>query len=584
MCSKYKKGLHWIICGDTNDLKLDPILHLSSTLKQVVQNPTRLDPPRLLDPIITTLADFYQLPKCLPPLDADPDTNGKPSDHLMVVMSPISVVNNKPARTKRTFTYRPINEVRLQQMQLWIEKEDWFEVAQESSAHRKMETLQNSLHNKYHEFFPEVTKTIASDDQPFFTSKLEVLKRKKSREFNKHRKSKRWKVMNQNYESELALAKKGYYHKKIRNLTKVQPKYWYRELKKLTSYDQLKSEEVIVEALKDFPMNVQAEMIADKFSAVSQEYDKLSDSDVKVPFFSENEIPVVSVEDVRIALAEMDTNKSNVKDDVPSKILKHFAKQLAYPVADVINSSIQQGCWPDIFKLEIVTPVPKVFPPKTVEDLRNISGLLNFDKIAEKLITKMMIEDMKKKLDPSQYANQKGLSIQHYLVKIIDRILESVDKNSKRESCAVLATLVDWKQAFPRQCPKLGIESFIENGVRPSLIPMLINYFQGRQMKVKWGGELSSARDLNGGGPQGSIFGIWEYLSRSNDNANCLDESERFKFVYDLTFLEVIYLLNVGIASYNLKQHIPSDIPTHNNQLIPAENLKSQNHLNLLNC
>ena len=107
--------MHWIICGDTNDLKLDPILHLSSTLKQVVQNPTRLDPPRLLDPIITTLADFYQLPKCLPPLDADPDTNGKPSDHLMVVMSPISVVNNKPARTKRTFTYRPINEVRLQQ-------------------------------------------------------------------------------------------------------------------------------------------------------------------------------------------------------------------------------------------------------------------------------------------------------------------------------------------------------------------------------------------------------------------------------------------------------------------------------------
>ena len=125
-------------------------------------------------------------------------------------------------------------------------------------------------------------------------------------------------------------------------------------------------------------------------------------------------------------------------------------------------------------------------------------------------------------------------------MKIIDKILQSVDKNSKSESVAVLATLVDWKQAFPRQCPKLGIESFIENGVRPSLIPMLINYFQGRQMKVKWGSELSSVRDLNGGGPQGSTFGIWEYLSQSNDNANCLDESDRFKFVDFFTFLEVI--------------------------------------------
>ena len=43
LCSKYTKGLHWIICGDTNDLKLDPILHLNKNLKQV-QDSTRLDP------------------------------------------------------------------------------------------------------------------------------------------------------------------------------------------------------------------------------------------------------------------------------------------------------------------------------------------------------------------------------------------------------------------------------------------------------------------------------------------------------------------------------------------------------------
>ena len=120
---------------------------------------------------------------------------------------------------------------------------------------------------------------------------------------------------------------------------------------------------------------------------------------------------------------------------------------------------------------------------------------------------------MKSSLDPSQYANQPGLSIQHYLIKFIDKILAALDKNSKGESCAVLATLVDWKQAFPRQCPKLGVESLLLNGVRPALIPVLINYFQGRKMKVKWHGHISKERDLNGGGPQGSSFGIWDYLS-----------------------------------------------------------------------
>ena len=138
---------------------------------------------------------------------------------------------------------------------------------------------------------------------------------------------------------------------------------------------------------------------------------------------------------------------------------------------------------------------------------------------------------MKDKLDPSQYANQPGLSIQHYLVKFIDRILESLDKTSKKESCAILATLVDWKQAFPRQCPKLGVEAFIRNGVRPSLIPLLISYFQGRKMKVKWHGRLSSSRDLNGGGPQGSTFGIWEYLAQSNENCKWISEEDRFKFI-----------------------------------------------------
>ena len=47
---------------------------------------------------------------------------------------------------------------------------------------------------------------------------------------------------------------------------------------------------------------------------------------------------------------------------------------------------------------------------------------------------------MKKNMDPSQYANQKGLSIQHYLVKMLDKILEAIDKNSKH---AVLATMVE---------------------------------------------------------------------------------------------------------------------------------------------
>ena len=164
-------------------------------------------------------------------------------------------------------------------------------------------------------------------------------------------------------------------------------------------------------------------MIADKFAQVSQEYEKLETEDIKIPYFSENEIPQFSEDEVKTILSQLDANKSIVNGDFPAKFLKTFAGFLAVPMRDLINSSIKQGRWPDICKLEIVTPVPKEQPVKNLDMLRNISGLINLDKVAEKLISKLIISDMKAKLDPSQYANQKGLSIQHYLIKFIDKIL-----------------------------------------------------------------------------------------------------------------------------------------------------------------
>ena len=95
---------------------------------------------------------------------------------------------------------------------------------------------------------------------------------------------------------------------------------------------------------------------------------------------------------------------------------------------------------------------------------------------------------------------------------------------------------------------------------------------------MKWNGSTSSERKLNGGGPQGATFGIWEYLVQSNESANCVDPEYRFKFVDDLTVLEKINLLVLGLASFNCHNKVPTDIPVHN-QIIPREHLKSQEFL-----
>ena len=162
---------------------------------------------------------------------------------------------------------------------------------------------------------------------------------------------------------------------------------------------------------------------------------------------------------------------------------------------------------------------------------------------------------------------------------MIYKILSFLDNSSKGEVSAVIASLVDWKEAFSRQDPTLGIKSFIENKVRPSLIPMLINYFQGRKGFVKWKGLHSETKDIYGGGPQGGFFEILSYLSQSNDISDMVDPEENFKFVDDLSVLDLLNLLSIGMCCFNAKNSVPSDIPDHNGYISP-ENLKTQEYLN----
>ena len=61
--------------------------------------------------------------------------------------------------------------------------------------------------------------------------------------------------------------------------------------------------------------------------------------------------------------------------------------------------------------------------------------------------------------------------------------------------------------------------------------------------------EISTVRELYGGGPQGSGLGIWSYLSQTNNNHQGVADENVFKFVDDKTCLEIINLLSVGIKS-----------------------------------
>ena len=466
-------------------------------------------------------------------------------------------------------------------MKEWFVHQTWEEVGREESAHDKARIFQELLLSALDKYLPEKIRKINSDDQVWITHKLKILDRRRKRVFRKERRSGRWRMLNKMFKEEVKVAKSMFYKNTVADLKTKSPGQWYSSLKRITSSDQQK-EQVNIDEISHLTDQEQAEAIADKFAAIPNQYEALQSKDILVPPFSNEDIPQFPPSLVWQHLIQLKTNKATVSGDIPAKIIKLFAAYIADPLADIINTAVKRGEYPQIFKYEICTPVPKCYPPRSTSDMRSISGLLTFDKIMEKLISDLIISDMRHKFDPSQYGNQKGVSTQHYLIGMIHRILTALDNNTRRENFAVVANFIDWNSAFPRQDPKLGVESFIRNGVRPALIPVLTSYFQDREMRVKWHGCQSVPRKLAGGGPAGATLGLLEYLSQSNNNADCVSESDRFKFIDDLSVLEIVNLLTVGISSFNLKHQVPNDIPEHN-QIIDSKNLKSQEWLNSIN-
>ena len=131
-------------------------------------------------------------------------------------------------------------------------------------------------------------------------------------------------------------------------------------------------------------------------------------------------------------------------------------------------------------------------------------------------------------MDIGQFGGQRGTGTDHMIVCLLNRVLQLLDTH--RDHSAVIAASIDWAAAFDRQDPTLAIKAFIEIGVRPALIPILISYLDNRKMQVRFNGELSDILSLIGGGPQGTLIGQLMYLVQTNNNADCVGDNDRYQF------------------------------------------------------
>jgi hypothetical protein len=234
--------------------------------------------------------------------------------------------------------------------------------------------------------------------------------------------------------------------------------------------------------------------------------------------------------------------------------------------------------YPADWKREWITPAPKITHPKVIKDLRKISCTSDYSKVFEGFLKDWIMEDVSNNIDIGQFGGQGGIGTEHMIVCLLNRILQLLD--SYPDKSAVIMTSLDWAAAFDRQDPTLAVKKFIQLGVRPSLIPLIASYLTDRQMKVKFNGEMSEFMALIGGGPQGTLIGQLEYLVQSNDNANIVPPEDRFKYIDDLSVLQLVCLSGL-VTDYNFYQHVASDVGI-DDMFLPPDSYPTQNNLNVI--
>ena len=339
-------------------------------------------------------------------------------------------------------------------------------------------------------------------------------------------------------------------------LKSTNPGRYYEMARKIGGTNDSHLGEIRVESLSEFSNKESAQKIADHFASISNEFLPIN-SETLPAFLPAQMPPQVEEYQVYSRLLKIKKSKSTLPLDLPDELRKECAAHLAAPLTLILNSCLNHSIYPTLWKQEWVTPVPKITHPKDISDLRKISCTSDFSKTFEGFLKDWILEDISTKLDMGQFGGQKGLGTEHMLVCFIDRILKLLD--SHPDKSAVIATSLDWAAAFDRQDPTLAVLKLIEMGVRPSLIPLLISYLSERKMQVKFNGEMSDFLILIGGGPQGTLLGLLEYLIQSNDNAESVHPEDRFKYIDDLSILHLI-LFSGLLVEYDIMKQVPSDI------------------------
>ena len=366
-------------------------------------------------------------------------------------------------------------------------------------------------------FFPDISVKRKSSDDPWINQKIVDLIEKRGRMFRRcGERTREWKNLNRHITKLIKKRKRNYYD--FHGLAMTDPKESLKFFKNVRAFkDREKPEIWDVRTLWPGKEDKEiANTLADYFNKIDSEFSPLEECPATFEPFQ-----------VSGRLKSFKKPKSRIGGDLFPILVNQFHDILAIPLCEIYNTITRTKEWPESWKIEYVSVIPKTNNPKEVEQLRNISYTLLVSKVYESFLLDWASEEVK--LQDNQFGGVKGCSTAHYLINLWQEILSNADDNRS----ATVLTAVDFVKAFNRVSHQACLAAFARKGASTQVLQLVATFLSKRSMTVRIGNEFSRQLLINGGCPQGSVLGVFLFnvcsdeLEDRDGAMGILNETER---------------------------------------------------------